>query len=65
MRRILCIAAILAGVASASAAETRYKACAIDGQIGFFSFTEAGDTVEIKILVQPKSRSFVPLTHPS
>jgi hypothetical protein len=47
MRLILCIAAILSGVASASAAETSYRACGMDGQLGFFSFTEAGDFVEI------------------
>lgn len=50
MRRVLGIAAILTGVASASAAETSYKACAIDGRLGFFSFTEVGDFVEIKIV---------------
>ena len=50
MRRILGVAAILTGVASVSAAETSYRACGKDGQLAFFSFTEAGNFVEIKIL---------------
>jgi hypothetical protein len=50
MRRILGIAAILTGFASASASETSYKACAINGRIGFFSFNEVGDFVEIKVV---------------
>ena len=37
MRRILGIAAILTGVASASSAETSYKVCAIDGALRFLA----------------------------
>jgi hypothetical protein len=50
MRHILGIAAILTGVASASSAETSFRACTIDGEIGFFVFKEAGDTIEISLL---------------
>ena len=54
MRRRLCIAAILMGVASASAAEPTYKACALDGMLGIFSFTKfhdlAGEFVEISVV---------------
>lgn len=47
MRRILCIVAIVTGIASASSAETSYKACLLDDQIKFFGFSNAGDFVEI------------------
>ena len=61
MRRIMGIAAILTGVASVSAAETSYKACAIDGRLEFYSFRHEGGEMITQHLgagIEPRKRPF-------